>query len=134
MLFRSLFVFPAEGGRYVIAYASDGSLIGEPGLVPGLAMPSVKPGEVITIYGTGFGGTNPPISPANVVSQPAPLAHTVTVHIGNRTADLSYVGLIGPGLYQLNITVPDVPDADQLVVAEVGGFPSQSGVVIPVRR
>jgi uncharacterized protein (TIGR03437 family) len=36
-------------------------------------------------------------------------------------------GLVGPGLYQINVTVPSLSAGDQDGVATVAGVPSQSG-------
>ena len=39
-----------------------------------------------------------------------------------------------PGLYQVNVRVPDVPDGDQPVSVRVGTSVTQGGVTIPVKK
>jgi len=107
------FRLPVQGNKYVLAQAQDGSLIGEPGLVPGLTTRPARPGEILTIYGTGLGPTDPPVAPGTVSASPAPLAGWVLLETDSG-ADLRpiWAGLIGPGLYQVNFQVPVVPDGD----------------------
>src|SRR5207302_1388098 len=59
--------------------------------------------------------------------------NTVTVTIGGVVATVLWAGLVGAGLYQINIRVPaSVADGDQAVVAMVGGLSSQSGALLKV--
>ena len=105
------------------------------GLFAGVTTRGARPGEVILLYGTGFGPTRPAVPAAQVVSTPAPLANTVTVRIGGVVADVSFAGLTGAGLYQLNVKVPDtLADGDAAVVAEIGGVRTPDGVFITVQR
>jgi uncharacterized protein (TIGR03437 family) len=55
----------------VIATHANGSLVGPANMLPG-ATPTV-PGEVIVVYGTGFGPTSPAVD-GLVLSSPANLA------------------------------------------------------------
>ena len=57
------------------------------------------------------------------------------ITIGGR--DATFVGngnLVGPGLYQFNITVPDLADGDHAIVAEAGGARSSTTVFLSIRR
>jgi uncharacterized protein (TIGR03437 family) len=47
-------------------------------------------------------------------------------------AEVQWAGLVSPGLYQLNVVVPDVPDGDQEVIAEIAGFVTQAGACITI--
>ena len=133
-----VFRYSAAGGQYVIAQAADGSWIGGldlmylPGMPP--RMREAKPGEIITLYGTGFGATNPPVATDSLVTQPAPLAAPVTFYFGRTAAEVVWAGLVGSGLYQFNIRVPDVPDGGNVIVAEIGGYRSQGDSAISVGR
>jgi uncharacterized protein (TIGR03437 family) len=48
-------------------------------------------------------------------------------------ADVAFAGLVSSGLYQFNVTVPDVPDGDQSVVADIGGFRTQETAFLTVQ-
>ncbi|MGD0776587.1 MAG: hypothetical protein ABSC05_27545, partial [Candidatus Solibacter sp.] len=69
-----------------------------------------RPGETIIFYGTGFGPTNPPVSAYHRFSGSAPLSNSapVRVQIGSVQAQASYTGLVGNGLYQMSVAVPDL--------------------------
>ncbi len=95
-------------------------------------------GEVIILYANGLGATNPPVTPGTLYSGAAPLVDTATVSIGGVPATVSFAGLIGAGLYQLNVAVPQVAAGNQsiLVTLTSGGSTvdmTQSGVVLPVQ-
>jgi uncharacterized protein (TIGR03437 family) len=65
----------------------------------------------------------------------APLVTVPTVRIGNVPAQVQFAGLSGAGLYQLNVVVPDVPNGDQAVVAELpGGLSTQANSFITIQR
>ena len=122
------------GGSYLAALHADYTLVGKPGLIAGLTSTPAKPGETIQIYGTGFGPTNPPVPSAQLVAAPAVLANSLQVAIGGQAASVTYAGLVEPGLYQINVTVPSVPDGDSAVLATVGGAQTQTGALITVQQ
>jgi uncharacterized protein (TIGR03437 family) len=132
----ALFSYSARGGKYAITHTPDGAWIGGYMLASALGlsgkMRDSKPGEIVTLYGTGFGETNPATSPDSLVAQPAQLAAPVSFRFGRATAEVQWAGLVGPGLYQFNIRIPNVVGGDHVVVAEIGGFRSQGDAVIPV--
>jgi len=129
----ALFLFNQGGHKYAAAVHQDGVYVGATDLIPGATRPAV-PGEIISLFGSGFGPTNPANSAAVVVAQPAPLSAPVTVRIGNVVADVAFAGLSGSGLYQFNVTVPDLPAGDQAVAIEIGGATSQGNAFITVGR
>jgi len=115
-----------DGFRDVIAQDSlTGELIAPYG-VPGVAARPARPGEYITIYGTGFGPTSPATIAENTVPQAAATASPVTVKFDNYNVPVSWAGLIGPGLYQINLTIPNVPDWSYSITASVGGAQTSS--------
>ena len=120
------------GGNYVAALHADYSPVGAPTLLPG-AVPA-QPGESILLYATGFGPTNPPLSSAQIVSAPAPLANPVQISIGGMAAPVTFAGQVGSGLYQFNVTVPDLPNGDAAVLATIGSVASQSGVSVTIQK
>ena len=90
------------------------------------------PGEIVTLYGPGFGLTSPPLPSDPLVTAAAPLAAVVTFRIGGTVAPVTWAGMIASGLYQFNVQVPDVAAADRVIVTEIAGFRSQGDSVISV--
>ncbi len=95
-----IFLFP--GSNRAVAFAADGSLIG-PDRPP-------RPGEVIVLYGTGFGA----VSPEAESTQPAPLdrllrvAGETRVLVNGVECRVEFSGLTpgSVGLYQINFVLP----------------------------
>ncbi len=129
-------------GRNPIAAIRPGTaeLIGPPDLVPGVAFTAARPGEVLTLFGTGFGPTNPPFLPGELPDRIAPVTSTVRVTIGGLTLpdqDVLYAGVTGflAGVYQLNIRIPDsAPNGELPVSLQIGSFSSPRGGFLTVRQ
>ena len=123
-------------GKYVVATHINGSLVGPASVLPG-ATPAV-PGEVIVVYGTGFGPTNPAVD-GLVATSSANLAITPNVSFGGTPAtSIPFAGLGGPGLDQLNVTVPALPAGstgtiDLSITATVGASGTQPGLMVTVQ-
>jgi uncharacterized protein (TIGR03437 family) len=126
--------FTIDNGAYVAALHSDYTLVGAANLLPGVATRPAQPGETIQLYGTGFGPTNPALPTAQLVSTPSVLANQIQVTVGGMPATVAYAGLVESGTYQLNVTVPNLPNGDAPVVATIGGVTSQTGVSITVQQ
>jgi uncharacterized protein (TIGR03437 family) len=120
-------------GPYAAATHADGSYLGPASLYPSLTTPA-KPGEEITLYAGGFGQTTPAIVNGSQ-SQSGNLIPLPVISVGGRTAAIQFAGAVSPGLYQLNIVVPDsVPAGDNAISASSAGLTTQTGVVIPVEH
>ncbi len=129
-----LFMFDPENRRYAATTRANGSLVGKTSLYPGATSPA-RPGEIIVLWGTGFGRTTPDIPDGEVVTVPAQLVATPVVTIGAVTAEVLYAGLSASGLYQLNVKVPDgVPDGDLPVLVQINGVRTQDGAFVTVQR
>jgi uncharacterized protein (TIGR03437 family) len=114
------------GTGIVAAEHSDYTLIS--------AASPAKPGEVVLLFGTGFGLTNPAVSTGQLFTTPEPLANQVQISIGGTTANVAFAGLIEPGLYQFDVTIPSGASGSAAVLATVNGLQSQTGVTIPVQQ
>jgi uncharacterized protein (TIGR03118 family) len=125
--------FVIQNGKYIIATHADGTLVGPSALLPGLTTPA-RPGETITLYGTGFGPTNP-ATDGLVVTTPAPAATQPMISIGSAAAQVTFAGVTSAGLYQVNVQVPGtLSDGDAAVIAQVGTAKSQASVFIAVQQ
>ena len=107
----------------------DGAIVNGTGLAETgyTVTAAIGQGDVLAIYGTGFGSTDPTPAAGLVFTGAYKATNTVTVTVGGISADVLWAGLVGPGLYQLNVRVPaSVADGDQAVIASVNGISSQS--------
>jgi uncharacterized protein (TIGR03437 family) len=93
--------------------------------------------DVITLYLTGMGATNPPV-PTGMLAPTSPLATTTVqpqVSIDTASADILFSGLTpgGVGLYQINIRIPaSIRTGDLQLIVSQGGIASNAAI-IPVR-
>ncbi len=126
-------------GKYAVATRQDFSLAGPSGLFAGAPTVPVKPGEIVILWGTGFGASNPSVA-AGTVAPSNPVANVtspVTVTIGDLAANVIGAALApgNAGLYQIAIEVPPAaPDGDQAVVARIGGVQSPAGAYLSVKQ
>jgi uncharacterized protein (TIGR03437 family) len=128
----AFFIF--NNDKYIASRHADFSLLGPTGLFPGLTTPA-KPSEVILLYGTGFGPTNPAAPDGVLVTTALPAANDVIMQIGGVTVTPQFVGLVASGEFQINVQVPDsAPNGDVPVVATVGGVSSPANTFISVQR
>lgn len=123
--------FNVGGNQYVAALFSDGTtFVAPPGAIPGVPSRQAKPGDIITLYGIGFGPVTPSIPAGQIVQQNNTLATNLTILFGNTTATTTYQGLAPTlvGLYQLNVVVPQVPNNDLVPLSMLlgGGATSQT--------
>jgi uncharacterized protein (TIGR03437 family) len=100
---------------------------------------AAKPGDVLILWGTGFGPTTPPVLPGGVTPADQTYATSTlpAVTINNIPATVYGAALASgyAGLYQIAIQVPaTIPDGDWPVIATIGGIPSPNGLMLAVRR
>ncbi len=116
-------------GTHIAATHADNSPISQ-------ASPA-KPEEIIVMYGTGFGPTNP-LTPAGALVTSAHAldpSSTLSILISETPAQIAFAGITAVGLYQFNLTIPaTVPDGDAKVLATINGVQSQDGAFIPIKR
>jgi uncharacterized protein (TIGR03437 family) len=128
----SFFIF--KNNAIAALHSDNVSIVGNATLFPNLSTPA-KPGETIVLYGTGFGATSPSYPAGQLITQPYPLPVMPSVTIGGTNAVVTFAGLTGAGLYQINVTVPaSASDGDLPVVATLNGASTQTGAIITVQH
>jgi uncharacterized protein (TIGR03437 family) len=130
----AFFLWP---GSQAVATHQDYSYAVKPGTFAGAATVAAKPGEVLILWGTGFGPTFPaaPVGVSVPASGGYSTASAPTVTIDNTPA-IVYGGALAPGsagLYQIAIQVPaTLADGDWPIQASIGGALSPTGIVLSV--
>lgn len=128
--------FNIGGKQYLVALYQDGvTYVGNSGLIAGVPFRPAKPGDQITVYGIGFGGVTPASAPGVIVTQQNAVPG-LTVSFGQIPATTTYAGLApgNIGLYQFDITVPNVPNGDYQINMSVGGVALQQAVYLTVSQ
>ena len=128
-----------DGRNPLVALHGGGpDLAGAPDL--GAAYTPAEPGEFVTLFGTGFGVTQPPLETGQIPGEAVRLANAVAFTFGGIAVppkDVFYAGASPccAGLYQFTVRVPaDVPDGDATVTAVVQGVSTPEGPYLTVRR
>ncbi len=118
--------------NYAAALHANNTIVGPTTLFANNSTPAA-PGETIMLFATGFGPGSTTIPDGQIITTPIPITG-VTATIGGAPATVTYSGLVGAGLYQLNITVPTGATAgDNPIVATIGGQTTQTGVLVSVQ-
>jgi uncharacterized protein (TIGR03437 family) len=118
----------------VLATHLDYSLVGPPSLsAPGYPFTPARAGETIALYAFGLGL---PVTPLvnGASTQSGPLPALPQVQIGGAKATVTFAGVISPGLYQLNVTVPgNISSGDKELTLTYGGQSSPAADLITVQ-
>jgi uncharacterized protein (TIGR03437 family) len=133
----AFFVFP-NSMSIAAEEAVTGTIVADSSVVAG-ASPA-KPGDIVSLYGTGFGDVNPPVAAGLLATGMATLTNPITVTIGGQTvapSDVLYAGLSPgsiSGLYQFNVRIPtSAPTGAVPVIISIGGIETQSDATIPIQ-
>ena len=113
--------------EFTPAVFPGGIIVGDPTKTTGTR--AAKPGDQISLYGTAFG----PSPSGIVIGSPTTLLSPVTVTVGGQAASVQYSGLVGVGLYQVNIVVPNLATGDFPVAVQFQGASAASTPSIPIR-
>lgn len=112
-------------GGFASAVHKDGTVVGDPAVIAG-ARPA-SPGEQILMYGTGFLP-----SPAGITIDSAQTVTNPKVTVGSASAQVSWDGLVGPGLFEVNLTVPNVAAGSYVLNGSLNGTPFLGDAVLVV--
>jgi len=127
--------FPWPGNQ-AVATRPDYSVVARAGTFPGAATAAAKPGEVIILWGTGFGPTAPVSTPGitTPASQVYGTATVPAVTLGSTPLQVLGAALSpgSAGLYQIAVQLPTVPDGTYPVQASIGGAQSPATTMLTI--
>jgi len=126
-------VFSVGGVQYAFALHQDGAFFGRDGLIADGNFRPAQAGDVITLYGVGFGATTPAVPAGLVVASAAPLANP-RVLFGDRPGEVLFGGLApgAVGLYQFNVIVPPGISGDVSLSVTAGGATSRQSLRLTI--
>jgi uncharacterized protein (TIGR03437 family) len=115
--------FNINGVQYVVAIFTDGAYALPTGAIAGLNSRPAKPGDVLTLYGVGFGPVTPTILAGQLVQQLNMLTLPLQLSIGGMPASILYDGLAPDftGLYQFNVTMPSAQPGNTQLTFTLNG-------------
>ncbi|HEX5229358.1 MAG TPA: FG-GAP-like repeat-containing protein, partial [Bryobacteraceae bacterium] len=125
-------------GGYAVATDQNFNLKVKSGEFSGLNTAPAAPGDVLILWGTGFGPSSPAVAAGHQVPSDRAynVANAVEVKVGEMAAKV-YGAAFAPGfaaLVQVAIQVPQLSDGDYPVVATVGGESSPGTVMLTVKK
>jgi uncharacterized protein (TIGR03118 family) len=119
--------------NYAAALHVTNTIVGPTTLFPNNSTPAA-PSETIELYATGFGPGSTTIPDGQTIPTPIPITG-VTVTVGGAPAVVTFAGLVGPGVYQINVTIPAATaNGDAALVATIGSQTTQTGVLVSVHN
>jgi uncharacterized protein (TIGR03437 family) len=125
-----VFVF---GGQNAAALHMDGLLVCAANSIAGGSCRAANTGETIQLYVTGLGTNLSPKPPDGMILIGASTVNEkVSVTLGGSPCAVLYAGLVAPGLYQINLVVPDIPSGDQSLVVSAGGATGPAGPILTI--
>ncbi|HEY1754035.1 MAG TPA: serine hydrolase [Bryobacteraceae bacterium] len=133
-----LFCYTLKGVLYPSSVYATGNgvvYVAAAGALPGYASRPAAAGDIIELYATGCGPTNPAAPDGVVLSQAYRAANLAAfqVTIAGKTTFVLFAGLVNPGLWQLNVQIPTgLIGGDQPLVLSVNNVASQANVMITV--
>jgi uncharacterized protein (TIGR03437 family) len=118
------------------AYGSGSyDILGPTGTSLGYKTVAAKAGDVVELYGIGFGPTNPAVPSGQAYTGPPGVAtDSITITINGTPVTPSFAGVVSPGLFQFNLTLPGgLGSGDQPLLASVNGMSTQNGVAFALQ-
>jgi uncharacterized protein (TIGR03437 family) len=109
----------------------DNALVANPSIGTGFV--PAKPGDILTLWATGFGPTTPLQIPGVLTGGTHNVSQPVTVTVGDLKASVIGAALSPgfAGLYQIAIQLPDsTPTGNVLLKAKVEGFSTPDNVYL----
>lgn len=128
------FTYTNGGPIWISALIANTTTLVAPAGIFGLgASRSARAGDFLALYANGLGAISPAAPEGVVLTTAYPLddLSRVRLTIGGREVPVLYAGLVGAGLYQINVQVPSgLGTGDLPVVMMVSGQPTQDGATL----
>ncbi len=130
----AFFHYSGDASRFaLVTRYPDNAYVADPSVLAGTV--AAKPGDVLILWGTGFGATVPPTAAGTIPAVSANTASPVTVTVGSISVNVIGAAL-SQGLvaiYQIAIQLPaNLPAGTHEIRALVGGVQSPTGARILV--
>jgi uncharacterized protein (TIGR03437 family) len=130
--------FSLLDGKHVTGIVVHGSgaydILGPTGNSLGYATAAAKAGDIVELFGVGFGPTTPAVPAGKAFSGAAATTNPVQLKIAGTSVTPIFAGLSAAGLYQINVKIPaNLGAGDLPLAATVGGKQTQPGVVISLQ-
>ena len=127
--------FNINSVQYVFASFADGTYVLPAGAISGVNSRTAKPGDLLTLYGVGFGPVTPAAGDGQIEQRLNTLASSFAIKLGGAPVTASYDGLApqAVGLYQFNITVPAVASGNAALTFSVGEESGTQTLYVPIR-
>ena len=133
----SVKVAAAAPGIFTVGATSQGAILNQDGSPNSMQNPAA-PGDIVSIYATGEGQTDPPGQDGQLATGVLPTPRLpVWVKIGGAGAEVHYAGAaptLPAGVLQVNARIPaGTPPGAVEVLLQIGQSESQPGVTVYVR-
>jgi uncharacterized protein (TIGR03437 family) len=131
----AFFLWP---GGYAVATDINFKLKIKAGTFQGVSTTPPAPGDVLVLWGTGFGPASPGVQAGHQVpgSPTSNISGSVQVKIGDQDAKI-FGAALAPGfaaLVQVAVEVPNLADGDYPVVVSEGGISSPSTTLLTIKK
>jgi uncharacterized protein (TIGR03437 family) len=120
----------ANSRNYAAATESDPQGVVYIGPAGSAGVRPAMPGDVLTLWGTGFGPTQLPVPSGAIFNGAAAMTDPVEILIDNMSVVPLFAGITGAGLYQFNVVMPDLQPGDHVIKATVAGASTPDGIWI----
>ena len=131
-------VFTLDGKKANAQFTATGALAGDPAFQGATA---VKAGDLVTLWATGLGATNPALDAGAIAAKDSPLAAVPTVSLNGvnlAASDVIFAGVpagLISGVYRVNIRIPATATVgDAVVKVAAQGASSQDSVTIQITK
>ena len=123
----SLYYYQAVSKKYAAALFLDYAIMGDPAVVPGTR--KAKAGDIIQLYASGLA----PSQSGSAVTSPVPITG-VGVTIGTADAQVQFAGLVAPGEFQVNFTVPQLAAGEYSIKVSTSDKTSQPDILFEIAQ